>query len=112
MGHCTLIQGVVEENSSQKPQHCSHYIPISIDLSVSLSQFHLSISSSWSTSVHFLLAAVPKVYQPLVFVGAEVSEVSEQAVSQLLIPKHTRPPSLGQHGIVGPVVTHQLFWIF
>ncbi|KAG7236654.1 hypothetical protein INR49_000631 [Caranx melampygus] len=38
----------------------------------------------------------------------QVSEVSEQAVSQPLVSQHASPPGFGQHGVVGPVVTHPL----
>ncbi|KAF3858840.1 hypothetical protein F7725_012041 [Dissostichus mawsoni] len=58
--------------------------------------------------VHLLLAAVPQLQQPVVFVGAEVGEVSQQPVGQPLVPQHPRPPGLGQHGVVGPVVAHPL----
>lgn len=63
---------------------------------------------SGSAGVHFLQAAVPEVEQSVVLVGAEVGEVSEQAVGEPLVPQHTRPPGLGQHGVVGPVVTDLL----
>lgn len=64
---------------------------------------------SRSAGVHFLLAAVPEVEQSVVLVGAEVGEVSEQAVGEPLVPQHARPPGLGQHGVVGPVVSDLLF---
>lgn len=66
------------------------------------------LSPSGSAGVHFLLAAVPEVEQSVVLVGAEVGEVSEQAVGQLLVTQHARPPGFGQHGVVGPVVTDPL----
>ena len=58
--------------------------------------------------VHFLLTAVPEVWQAIVFVGTEVGKVSEEAVGKLLIPKHPCPPGLGQHSVVGPVVANTL----
>lgn len=68
-----------------------------------------SLLPSGSAGVHFFLAAVPEVEQSAVLVGAKVSDVSEQAFGELLVPQHTRPPGLGQHGVVGPVVTDPLF---
>lgn len=64
--------------------------------------------ASGSAGVHSLLTAVPEVQQSIVFVGTEVGEVSEEAVSKLLIPKHTCPPGLGQHSVVGPIVANTL----
>lgn len=72
---------------------------------------HSSASSvllSGSAGVHLLLAAVPEVEQSVVLVGTEVAKVSEQAVGEPLVPQHARPPRLGQHGVVGPVVTDPL----
>lgn len=72
---------------------------------------HSSASSlllSGSAGVHLLLAAVPEVEQSVVLVGTEVGKVSEQAVGEPLVPQHARPPRLGQHGVVGPVVTDPL----
>lgn len=63
---------------------------------------------SWSASIHLLLTAVPEVEQSVVLVGAEVGEVSKQAVGEPLITQHASPPCLGQHGVVGPVVTDPL----
>lgn len=67
------------------------------------------LSVSGSAGVHFLLAAVPEVEQSVVLVGTEVSEVSEQTVCEPLVPQQARPPGLGQHGVVGPVVSDPLF---
>lgn len=66
------------------------------------------IVPSGRAGAHLLLAAVPEVEQSVVLVGAEVGKVSEQAVSKPLIAQHARPPRLGQHGVVGPVVTDPL----
>lgn len=72
----------------------------------------LGVSRRWVASgragVHLLLTAVPEVHQSVVSVGTEVGEVSEEAVGELLVPEHPRPPGLGQHGVVGPVVTDTL----
>lgn len=73
-----------------------------------LDKVALCRSGSGGAGIHLLLAAVPEVQQPVVFVGTEVGEVSEQAVGQPLVPQHARPPGFGQHGVVGPVVTHPL----
>lgn len=64
---------------------------------------------SGSAGVHFLLTAVPEVDQSIVFVGTEVGEISEEAIGELLVPKQACPPGLGQHSVVGPVVTNTLF---
>lgn len=64
---------------------------------------------SGRAGVHLLLTALPELEQPIVSVGTEVGEVSEEAVGKLLIPKHACPPGLGQHRVVGPVVTNALF---
>ncbi|CAG12357.1 unnamed protein product [Tetraodon nigroviridis] len=77
-------------------------------MAASTLRFHQRSSESGRAGVHFLLTAVPEVQQPLVFVGAEVGEVPEEAVGELLVPEHARPPGLGQHGVVGPVVAHPL----
>lgn len=69
---------------------------------------HCVFLQSGGTGVHLLLAAVPQDEQSVVLVGAEVSEVSEQAVCELLVTQHPCPPRLGQHGVVGPVVTDPL----
>lgn len=63
---------------------------------------------SGRAGAHFLLTAVPEAEQSVVLVGAEVGEVSEEAVGELLVPQHACPPGLGQHGVVGPVVAHAL----
>lgn len=63
---------------------------------------------SGRAGAHFLLTAVPEAEQPVVLVGAEVGEVPEEAVGELLVPQRARPPGLGQHGVVGPVVAHAL----
>lgn len=65
-------------------------------------------SESGSAGVHFLLTAVPEGQQSVVFVDTEVAEVSEEAIGQLLVPEHARPPGFGQHSVVGPVVTNAL----
>lgn len=46
--------------------------------------------------------------QAVVLVGAEVGEVPEQAVGEPLVAQRARPPDLGQHGVVGPVVADAL----
>lgn len=83
----------------------------------SLARFHLQrlgrglrrhFWKSGSAGVHSLPTAVPEVQQPVAPVGAEVSEVPEEAVGELLVPERARPPGLGQHGVVGPVVAHPL----
>lgn len=66
------------------------------------------VRASGSAGVHFLLTAVPEARQSVVLVGAEVGEVPEEALGQPLVPERARPPRLGQHGVVGPVVAHAL----
>lgn len=63
---------------------------------------------SGSAGVHLLLAAVPEALKSVVFVAAEVGEVSEQPVRQPLVAQHSGSPRFGQHGVVGPVVAHPL----
>lgn len=58
--------------------------------------------------MHLLQAAHPERDQPVVTVDAEVREIPEQPISKLLIPRGTRAPCLGQHGVVGPVVADPL----
>lgn len=58
--------------------------------------------------MHLLQAARPERDQPVVAVDAEVREIPEQPISKLLIPRGTRAPCLGQHGVIGPVVANAL----
>lgn len=60
------------------------------------------------TCVHFLHTTFPVGHQSIILVGTKVCEISQQAVSQFLIPQHTGPPGFGQHGVVGPIVAHSL----
>lgn len=58
--------------------------------------------------MHLLQATRPEHDQPVVAVYTEVREVLQQPISKLLVPRGTRAPRLGQHGVVGPVVAHPL----
>lgn len=58
--------------------------------------------------MHLLQAACPERDQTVVAVDAEVREIPEQPVSELLVPRGARAPRLGQHGVVGPVVANPL----
>lgn len=58
--------------------------------------------------MHLLQAARPECDQPVVAVDTEVHEVLQQPISKLLIPRGTRAPCLGQHGVVGPAVADPL----
>lgn len=58
--------------------------------------------------MHLLQAARPEGDQPVVAVDAEVGEVPQQPVGELLVARGTGAPGLGQHGVVGPVVADPL----
>lgn len=58
--------------------------------------------------MHLLQAVCPEHNQTVVTVDAEVCEVLQQPISKLLIPRGTRAPCLGQHGVIGPVVANPL----
>lgn len=59
--------------------------------------------------MHLIQTASPEQDEPAIFVPAELCEVFQQPICELLIPCGTGPPRFGQHGIVGPVVTNALF---
>lgn len=64
---------------------------------------------SGGAGVHFLHTVLPEAHKPVVLVGAEVREVSEEPLGELFVSQDAGAPCFGQHGVVGPVVTDTLF---
>lgn len=58
--------------------------------------------------MHLVQTISPEHDQPAVLVPAEVCEVFQQAICELLVPSGAGAPGFGQHGVVGPVVANAL----
>lgn len=58
--------------------------------------------------MHLVQTICPEHNEPAVFVPAEIREVFQQPVCELLVASGTGAPGFGQHGVVGPVVANAL----
>lgn len=58
--------------------------------------------------MHLVQTISPEREEPAVLVPAEVREVFQQAVGELLVAGGAGAPGFGQHGVVGPVVADAL----
>lgn len=58
--------------------------------------------------MHLLQATGPEHNQSVVTIDAEIYEVFQQPICKLLVPCGARTPSLGKHGVVGPVIANPL----
>lgn len=56
--------------------------------------------------MHLVQTISPERNKPAVFVPAEVCEVFQQPVCELLVASGAGAPGFGQHGVVGPVVAN------
>lgn len=58
--------------------------------------------------MHLVQTVSPEGDEPAVLVPAEVCEVLQQPVCELLVSGGAGAPGFGQHGVVGPVVADAL----